>query len=64
MMNMIKNAPNQQAALAQMLQNDPRTGAIANMLKGNGSLEAIARQMAQEKGYDINQIIQGLQGGM
>jgi hypothetical protein len=34
------------------------------MLKGNGSLEAIARQMAQEKGYDINQIIQGLQGGM
>ena len=64
MMNMIKNAPNPEAALSQMLQNDPRTGAIANMLKNNGNLEALAKQIAQMKGYDINQVIQGLQGGV
>jgi hypothetical protein len=41
--------------LAQILQNNPNTAAIATLLKNNNnSLESIARQMAQERGIDIN----------
>jgi len=40
-----------------MLQNNPNTAALANMLKDGGSLESIARQMAQTNGIDINQLI-------
>jgi hypothetical protein len=40
-----------------MLQNNPNTAALANMLKGGGSLESIARQMAQTNGIDINQLL-------
>jgi hypothetical protein len=41
--------------LAQMLQNNPNTAAIAGMLKNNGgNLESIARNMAQARGIDIN----------
>ena len=65
MMQQIKMAQDPQAALAQMLQNDPNSGAIANLLhQNNGSLEQIARLMAQSGGFDINKIIQGLSGGM
>jgi hypothetical protein len=32
--------------LAQLLQNNPNTSAIANMLNNGGSLEGLARQMA------------------
>jgi hypothetical protein len=34
------------------------------MLKNNGNLEALARQIAQSKGYDIMQVINQLQGGI
>ena len=37
---------------------------IANMLRNNGSLESIARQMAQAQNIDINQLINQLQGGL
>jgi len=60
MMHMVQNSNNPQAMLAQLLQNNPNTGMLANMLKSNGDLESLARQMAQMKGYDINQIINGL----
>jgi hypothetical protein len=40
--------------LAQMLQNNPNTAAIANMLKGGGDLESVAKQMAAASGIDIN----------
>lgn len=64
MMQQIKNAPNQQAMLAQILQNNPNTAMLSSMLKGGGSLESIARQMAQTNNIDINQLIRQLQGGL
>lgn len=63
-MAQIKGAQNPQAMLAQMLQNNPNTAFISNALKGGNSLEGIARQMAQQRGIDINQLINELQGGM
>lgn len=62
-MQQIQNSPNQQAMLAQLLQNNPNTAAIANMLNNGNSLEGIARSMAQAKGIDIMQLIKQL-GGM
>ena len=63
-MAQVKNAPNQQAMLAQILQNNPNTAAISQMLHSGNSLEIIARQMAQACGADINDNISRLQGGM
>ena len=50
--------------LAQLLQNNPNTAFIANMLKSNGSLEALARQMAYNKNIDIMGLINQLSGGI
>ena len=50
--------------LAQILQNNPNTSMIANMLSSNGNLENIAKQMAQARGIDINQLIKQLSGGI
>ena len=60
MMAAISNAQNPQVALAQMIQNNPNSSALANMLKGNGSLESIARQMARERNIDIISLINSL----
>jgi len=46
-----------------MLQSNPNTAAIANMLKSGGNLENTARQMAAASGVDIEQLIKQL-GGM
>ena len=64
MMQQIKGAQDKQAMLAQMLQNNPNTAAISSMLSNGGDLETIARQMAQQRGIDINQLIRQLSGGM
>ena len=64
MMRQIKNSQNPQMALAQMLQNNPNSGYIASLLRNNGNLEGIARQMAQSYGIDFNQLIQSLQQGI
>lgn len=56
----ISNAQNPQMALTQMIQNNPNSAALANMLKGNGSLESIARQMARERNIDITSLINSL----
>ena len=63
MMQQVQAAQNPEAMLAQILQNNPNTAAIANMMKGGGSLETIARQMASASNIDINQLIKQLQGG-
>ena len=59
-MSQIKGAQNPQAMLAQMLQNNANTAPIATMLQNGGNLEQIARQMAQQKGYNINEVIRQL----
>ncbi len=59
-MSQIKGAQNPQAMLAQILQNNANTAPIATMLQNGGNLEQIARQMAQQKGYDINEVIRQL----
>lgn len=63
LMQQMKNSQNPQAILAQALEHNPNTAMIANMLKNGNSngLEGIAKQIAQMKGYDINQVISQLQ---
>ena len=63
MMRQIKTAQNPEAALAQMLQNNPNTAAIANLLHNN-NLESIAQNMARNYNIDINWLINQLSGGM
>ena len=45
-----------------MLENNPNSAIIANMLQSNGNLEKIAKQMARVNGIDINQLINSLGG--
>lgn len=59
-MQTLSGAQDKQAMLAQMLQNNPNTAALASMLKGGNSLEFIARQMAQANGVNIEQLISQL----
>lgn len=59
-MAQIKGSQDPQGMLAQILQNNSNTATIANMLQSGGSLEQIARQMAQQRGIDINQLINQL----
>ena len=63
-MAMVKSSPNPQQALAQMLQTNPNTAMISNLLRGGNSLETIARQRAQQLGIDINELIRQLQEGL
>jgi len=64
LMAMVKSSPNPQQALAQMLQTNPNTAMISNLLRGGNSLETIARQRAQQLGIDINELIRQLQEGL
>ena len=61
-MRQIKMAQNPQAELANMLQNNPATSTIHQALQGGQNLEQIARQMAQQEGIDINQLLNQLGG--
>lgn len=63
-MRQIKNAPDPQVMLAQMLQNNPNTAMLSNMLKNNGDLESIARQMAASNNINIDELINNLKGGL
>ena len=47
LMNRLASAKNPQAALMQVLQNNPNAKTIFAMLQSGNSLESIARQMAQ-----------------
>ena len=61
-MNQVKNAQNPQAMLMQILQKNPNTTNLVNLLRNNGNLESIARQMAQASNIDIDSLISQLQG--
>ena len=62
LMQQFKNSTDKQAILAQILQNNPNATMIINVLKNNGSLESLAYQIAQQKGYDINDVLKRLGG--
>ena len=62
-MQQYKNSSDSQAMLLSFLQNNPKTAALVNVLKSNGNLEVLARQMAHSKNIDIMQLLQQLQGG-
>ena len=62
-MQMIQNSNNPQAELASIIQNNPNSAALAAMLRGGNNLETIARNMAQQYGYDINDVINRLSQG-
>ena len=63
MMQAIKTAENPQLALANILNNNPNSAYISQMLRNGNSLEGIARMMAQQKGVDINEVIRQLSVG-
>lgn len=46
-----------------MIQNNPQFAQITQMMKGAGGLEPLARQMAQQKGINLDNLIQELIGG-
>lgn len=63
MMQTLRNAANPQQTLMGMIQQNPQFAQIAAMMKNNpGGLEGVARQMAQQNGIDINQLIAQLGG--
>ena len=63
MMQAVKTAENPQLALANMLNNNPNTAYISQMLRNGNNLEGIARMIAQQKGVDINDVIRQLSVG-
>ena len=52
---------NPQAAMINIIQQNPQ---LRGLLASGTNLEALARQMAQARGLDINQILTQLQGGI
>lgn len=59
-MQQFKGMNNPEAAIMGLLQQNPQLSQVASMVRNGNSLEGIARQMAQEKGIDINQLISQL----
>ena len=60
LMNQMKGMPNQEAMISNLLKQNPQLGFLAGMIRNGNSLEGIAKQMAQAGGYDLDQIINGL----
>ncbi len=58
-MHQMQNAPNPQAALQQLVMNNPYLSNIINL--SNGNLEQAARSLASQRGIDINVLLQELQ---
>ena len=63
MMQQLKNASNPQQVLMSMIQENPQFAQITQMMKSAGGLEPLARQMAQQKGINLDNLIQELIGG-
>ena len=63
-MQQMQTLQNPEAIIMNVLQQNPQLGFLSGMLRNGNSLEGIANQIAQAKGYDINQVINQLQGGM
>ena len=64
LMQQMHGMPNQEAVITTLLQNNPQLQSLIPLLRNGNNLEGIARQMAQMGGFDINQIINQLQGGV
>ena len=62
-MQQMQAIPNKETVVMNLLQQYPQLGFLVNALRGGNSLESIASQMANLKGYNINEIIQQLSGG-
>ena len=63
MMQQLQMASNKEAILKNIMSNNPQFAQIAAMMKTNpNGLEGVARQMARERGIDLNDLIQKLQG--
>ena len=60
---MVKMSQNPQAELSKIIQNNPGSPYIAQMLRNGNSLEEIARNMAQQCGVDIDTLINQLNQG-
>ena len=58
LMNAMRMSANPQQYLANMINQNPM---LASMLKSGNNLQAMAQQMAQAKGIDLNQLIADLQ---
>ena len=63
LMHQFEQAPNKEQMLMSMIQSNPQLGSLATMLHNGNSLEGIAKAMAMNGGYDLNQIINRLTGG-
>ena len=59
-MQQFQTAQNPQQMMMNILQNNPQFAQIASIAARNGNLEQVARQLAQQKGVDINDIINRL----
>lgn len=59
-MAQMKGTSDKEAILTQFLEHNPNTAFIANALKSGTGLEALARNMAQQRGIDINDLIKQL----
>ena len=61
-MRQIQSSPNKEAALMNLLQQNPNLQKISSLLKmGNGNLQQAAQILAQQKGKNLNDLIQELQ---
>lgn len=61
-MQQFKAMNNPETAMMALLQQNPQLGQLVTLLRQGNNLEGIAKNMAQIKGYDINQIIGRLGG--
>ena len=62
MMRQIQNSQNPQAALQNMLMQNPNIAQISQLLKFNGgSLQQVAQYIANQRGIDLNVLIRELQ---
>ena len=61
-MRQIQNSQNPQAALQNMLMQNPNIAQISQLLKFNGgSLQQVAQYIANQRGIDLNVLIRELQ---
>ena len=62
MMQYLRSASNQEAAMKQLIENNPQFGQVVNMMKATpGGLEGVARKMAAAQGINLNDLINKLQ---
>ena len=62
MMRQVQNSPNKEAMLMNLLQQDTNNQKISGLIKmGNGNLQQAAQILAQQRGQNLNDLIQELQ---